>query len=80
MWVAATCQPATRRLFIDALAGWINSTSTDNAMSDLYDTARGWYPVDDRGGSIQFVARPVQAVCLVCLALERAGGNGTVLG
>lgn len=32
---------------MDALAGWVNGTSTDKAMTDVYDTVGGTYPVDD---------------------------------
>ncbi|KAL8967794.1 MAG: hypothetical protein Q9197_005226, partial [Variospora fuerteventurae] len=46
MWAAATCEPATRRLFVNGLASWLNATSTDKAFSDLFETVGdGGYPV-----------------------------------
>lgn len=61
MWTAATCAPATRRLFVDAIAYWLNATSTDLPFTDLYNTAdEGGYPNDDNGNPIEFIARPVQ--------------------
>ncbi|KAL8988168.1 MAG: hypothetical protein Q9177_002713, partial [Variospora cf. flavescens] len=45
MWAAATCEPATRRLFVNGLASWLNVTSTDKAFSDLFETVGdGGYP------------------------------------
>ncbi|KAL8645777.1 MAG: hypothetical protein Q9210_006522, partial [Variospora velana] len=45
MWAAATCDPETRRLFVNGLAYWLNVTSTDRAFSDLFETVgEGGYP------------------------------------
>ncbi|KAL8947185.1 MAG: hypothetical protein Q9222_006510, partial [Ikaeria aurantiellina] len=45
LWTAATCAPATRRLFVNGLARWVNETGTDRAFSDLFETIdRGSYP------------------------------------
>lgn len=69
MWAAATCAPGTRRLFVNALAYWINSTATEFPLTDLYDTAGvGGYP-----GDLVFKARPVVGGHFSLLALYRAG-------
>lgn len=69
MWTAATCSPETRRLFVNALAHWINSTSTEFPLGDLFDTTGvGGYPPD-----LVFRARPVVGGHFSLLALYRAG-------
>lgn len=69
MWAAATCTPETRRLFVNALAYWINSTDTEFPLTDLYDTVGvGGYPSD-----LVFKARPVVGGHFSLLALYRAG-------
>ncbi|KAK8248719.1 hypothetical protein IWZ00DRAFT_439630, partial [Phyllosticta capitalensis] len=74
IWTAATCSPETRRLFVNALAYWINSTATDKAFTDLYDTiAQGGY----REGSPTFIARPVAGGHFALLAMEAAGRNSS---
>ena len=74
LWTAATCQPTTRRLFVDALAYWLNYTSSDKAFTDLYLTdGEGGYPSSDSSETqIQFIARPVQGGLYSLLALGRA--------
>ncbi|KAI9759953.1 MAG: mitochondrial import inner membrane translocase subunit TIM14 [Chaenotheca gracillima] len=81
MWTAATCSPDTRKLFVNALAYWINSTDTNRAFSDLYETVDdGSYPISP--APIYFIARPVVGGHFSLLALHAAGmnstGNGTV--
>ncbi|KAK7529441.1 uncharacterized protein J3D65DRAFT_648597 [Phyllosticta citribraziliensis] len=80
MWTAATCSPETRRLFVNALAYWINSTSFDKAFTDLHDTiAQG----GTREGSPTFIARPVAGGHFALLAMGAAGRNsqsGTLPG
>lgn len=74
MWAAATTEPTTRRLFVDALAFWINSTSTQFPFSDLYNTVgTGGYVETDSGGVIEFIARPVQGGTFSLLALSQKG-------
>lgn len=69
LWAAATCAPETRRLFVNALAHWINSTATEFPLTDLYDTGGvGGYPPD-----LVFKARPVVGGHFSLLALYRAG-------
>ncbi|KAK2615490.1 hypothetical protein N8I77_002240 [Diaporthe amygdali] len=69
MWVAATCEPGTRRLFVTALAHWLNSTSTEFPLTDLYNVVgSGGYPED-----LVFKARPVVGGHFSLLALYRAG-------
>lgn len=73
MWAAATCGPDTRRLFVNALACWLNSTATDGPFADLYDTVGvGEYPDKDH----EFRARPVVGGHFSLLALYRAGQLG----
>ncbi|KAF2455999.1 hypothetical protein BDY21DRAFT_65560 [Lineolata rhizophorae] len=80
LWTAATCAPATRRLIVDAVAYWLNNTSTDLPFTDLYDTiATGGYPQQ----SIRFIARPVAGGHFALLAMLKAGidsDTGTGLG
>ena len=38
MCAAACSEPRTRRLFVNALARWVNETSTDMALMDHYMT------------------------------------------
>ena len=72
MWTAATCSPETRRLFVNALAYWLNNTSTNLAFGDLFETVgTGGYPV----GGPTFVARPVAGGHYSLLALLKTGQN-----
>jgi hypothetical protein len=41
MWCAAIASPSTRSMFISKLANWINTTPTNRAFTDLYDTQTG---------------------------------------
>jgi hypothetical protein len=77
MWTAATCAPSTRRLFVDAIAYWLNYTTTDRPFTDLYETiSTGGYPNDDTTGQpILFLARPVQGGLYALLALGKKGQN-----
>ncbi|KAL9085348.1 MAG: hypothetical protein Q9165_007639 [Trypethelium subeluteriae] len=78
LWTAAYCSPSTRRLFVDAIAYWLNNTSTNLPFTDLYETIDdGSYPV-----SPQFIARPVVGGHFSLLALLKTGENsqtGTAL-
>lgn len=72
MWTAATCEPATRRLFVDSLAYWLNTTSSPYPFSDLFQTiAEGESPSNPN--AIDFLARPVQGGLFSFLALVAAG-------
>lgn len=74
LWTAATCSPTTRRLFVNAIAYWLNYTSTDRAFTDLYETIdSGSYPVTPN--PIYFIARPVAGGHFSLLAMLRAGEN-----
>lgn len=74
MWTAATTTPSTRRLFVNALAYWLNNTSTNLAFTDLYECiGTGSYPVSP--SAIYFIARPVVGGHFSLLALGKAGGN-----
>jgi len=64
---AAVAQPHTRKIILDRVARWINETSTDRPLTDLYETeGDGGYP------GIYFMARPVVGGHFAFLALERA--------
>jgi Domain of unknown function (DUF1793) len=67
---AAVSEPKTRKLILDRVACWINETSTDRPLTDLYDTeGDGGFP------GIRFMARPVVGGHFAFLALERACGR-----
>ena len=69
MWTAATCSAETRRLFVDGIAYWLNSTDATVPFSDLFHTTgNGSFPQDpDR---VLFEARPVQGGLYSLLALN----------
>ena len=73
LWTAATCEASTRRLFVNALADWLNNTSTNLAFSDLHNTVdQGGYPMDP--DPIRFIARPVVGGHFSLLALQNSAG------
>lgn len=43
MWVAAIASQSTQTMFISKLATWINTTPTNRAFTDLYNTQTGEY-------------------------------------
>ncbi|KAF2087351.1 DUF1793-domain-containing protein, partial [Saccharata proteae CBS 121410] len=72
LWTAATCSAPTRRLFVNALAYWLNNTSTNLPTTDLYDTiGTGGYP--DSDVTARFINRPVVGGHYSLLAMLRAG-------
>lgn len=72
MWTAATCAPATRRLFVDSLGYWLNQTSSSLPFSDLFDTVGTGEQVMNPD-VIYFNARTVVGGHYALLALEAAG-------
>lgn len=64
MWCAAITSPETRDVFLQLVAGWIDSTPTNLALTDLYDAGTGDYPP-----GLQFTARPVAGGHFALLAL-----------
>jgi len=67
MWAAACSAPRTRRLFVNALARWVNQTGTDMALTDHYmTTGDGGYT------DYAFVARSVVGGHFALLALDKA--------
>ncbi|KAI1082170.1 DUF1793-domain-containing protein [Whalleya microplaca] len=77
LWTAATCGARTRRLFVDAMAYWLNTTSTDLPFTDLYETvASGHFPVD----TATFKARPAVGGHFALLALGRTGQLAGAIG
>ncbi|KAI1616235.1 hypothetical protein EDD36DRAFT_450508 [Exophiala viscosa] len=71
LWTAATCTSPTRRLFVNALAYWLNETDTSLPFTDLYLTIdEGGYPNSDTAPTpIEFIARPVQGGLFSLLAM-----------
>ena len=68
---AAVAERDVRAEILDKVAKWINETSTDRPLSDLYETENdGGFP------GIYFMARPVVGGHFAFLALERACGGG----
>ena len=74
LWTAATCSPSTRRLFVNAVALWLNETTTGQPFTDLYETIdHGAYVVSPEPLSI--FARPVQGGLFSLLALGQRSGD-----
>ncbi|KAF2400297.1 glutaminase A [Trichodelitschia bisporula] len=69
---AAVAEESVRAEILDRVANWINDTTTDRPLTDLYDTeGDGGFP------GVYFFARPVVGGHFSFLALERAcGGKG----
>ncbi|KAI0096808.1 hypothetical protein F4776DRAFT_651374 [Hypoxylon sp. NC0597] len=77
IWTAATCSPTTRRLFINAVAYWLNETSTDLPFTDLYEVVGvGEYPLDIG----HFSARPVVGGHFALLTLGKTGQLSNAAG
>ncbi|KAI2635823.1 DUF1793-domain-containing protein [Hypomontagnella submonticulosa] len=77
VWVAATCSPTTRRLFINAIAYWLNETVTNLPFSDLYEVVgSGDYPL----GIDHFSARPVVGGHFALLTLGKTGQLANAAG
>ncbi|KAI1762401.1 glutaminase A [Hypoxylon sp. FL1150] len=64
LWCASIASDETRDKFLQLIAGWIDSTPTNLALTDLYDAASGNYP-----DGLQFTARPVVGGHFSILAL-----------
>ncbi|KAH0551414.1 hypothetical protein GP486_007371, partial [Trichoglossum hirsutum] len=74
-FAAAVASNKTRSEILTNVATWVNETTTDRPLTDLYDTeGTGGYP------GITFVARPVVGGHFAFLALERACGGHAVEG
>ncbi|EAQ84675.1 hypothetical protein CHGG_08689 [Chaetomium globosum CBS 148.51] len=67
MFAAAVASQSTRDMFISKLAHWVGTTTSDRAMTDLYDSETGGFPANGP----YFVARPVQGGLFALLALSR---------
>jgi hypothetical protein len=71
---AAVAEPEVRKEILDRVSKWVNETSTDRPLTDLYDTeGDGGFPGPN------FMARPVVGAHFSFLALERACGGGNKL-
>lgn len=67
---AAVAEPKVRKEILDRVSKWVNETSTDRPLTDLYDTeGDGGFPGPN------FMARPVVGAHFSFLALERACGG-----
>ncbi|XXH01615.1 coq1 putative hexaprenyl diphosphate synthase [Hypoxylon texense] len=70
IWTAATCSRATRRLFVNAVAYWLNETVTNLPFADLHEVVgAGDYPL----AIDHFSARPVVGGHFALLALGKTG-------
>ncbi|KAF1979430.1 glutaminase A [Bimuria novae-zelandiae CBS 107.79] len=68
LYAAAVAEPSVRQDILSRVAKWVNETSTDRALSDLYDTeGTGGFPE-----GIRFHARPVVGGHFAGLSLGRA--------
>ncbi|CAP61726.1 uncharacterized protein PODANS_4_2950 [Podospora anserina S mat+] len=67
MFAAAVAKNETKEMFIDKLAEWVGKTTTNRAMTDLFDSITGDYP----SGGPTFVARPVMGGMFALLALPK---------
>ncbi|KAL2022016.1 hypothetical protein VTK56DRAFT_6256 [Thermocarpiscus australiensis] len=65
MFAAAVASRETRDLLVSKLARWVGATTTDRAMTDLFDAVTGGFPA----GGPTFVARPVVGGMFALLAL-----------
>lgn len=66
MFAAAVASNSTRDMFIKKLAHWVGNSSTNRAMTDLFDAVTGGFPE----GGPTFVARPVVGGMFALLALR----------
>ncbi|KAF4824618.1 putative glutaminase [Colletotrichum tropicale] len=74
-FAAAVTSKKTRTEILQSIAGWVNETTTDRPMTDLYETeGTGGWP------GPHFMARPVVGGHFAFLALERACGGKAVEG
>ncbi|KAF2458173.1 glutaminase GtaA [Lineolata rhizophorae] len=64
IFVAAVSSLETRNMLIGDIAKWINETTTDHPLTDLYDSKLGGYP------GIMFTARPVMGAAFALLTME----------
>ncbi|KAK3326291.1 hypothetical protein B0H66DRAFT_154497 [Apodospora peruviana] len=72
-FAAAVASKKTRTEMLTVIAKWVNETSTDRPLTDLYDTeGTGGFPGPN------FMARPVVGGHFAFLALERACGGKAV--
>ncbi|CAG8971483.1 hypothetical protein HYALB_00002067 [Hymenoscyphus albidus] len=74
-FAVAVASKQVREEVVDSIALWVNETSTDLPMTDLYDTeGDGGFP------GFSFKARPVVGGHFAFLALERACGGKAMEG
>jgi len=72
-FAVAVASKQVREEVVQSIALWVNETSTDLPLTDLYDTeGDGGFP------GISFKARPVVGGHFAFLALERACGGKAV--
>lgn len=71
MFTAAVASPSVQKEFITRLANWVNETSSNGAMTDLYDVETGGF-----GKGVTFSARPVVGGHFALLALKDVDTDG----
>lgn len=67
IFAAAVASTETRDMFISKLAHWVGATSSNRAMTDLFDAVTGGFP----NPGPTFVARPVMGGMFALLALPK---------
>ncbi|RDW71208.1 hypothetical protein BP6252_07771 [Coleophoma cylindrospora] len=73
-FAVAVASKSVREEIVQSIALWVNETTTDLPMTDLYDTEEPGWP------GINFKARPVVGGSFAFLALERACEGKAVAG
>ncbi|KAL9005276.1 MAG: hypothetical protein Q9188_001945 [Gyalolechia gomerana] len=68
-FAAAVTSASTRAEILQSVAKWVNETSTDRPLTDLYETESGGWP------GAHFMARPVTGGHFAFLTLDRACGG-----
>lgn len=72
MFCAAIASDETKQMFLSALVNWLQKTTTNFPLTDLYGSDETGYP------GITFINRPVIGGLFALLALEGAPTNGYI--
>lgn len=67
MFTASIAEPSTQSFFFEKVATWIDQTTTNLPLTDLYQANNGTYPY-----GIEFIARPVMGGAFALLSLNGA--------
>jgi hypothetical protein len=72
MFCASIASDETKNMFTAAAVNWLHQTTTNFALTDLYNSTGTGYP------GITFINRPVVGGLFAFLALEGAPTNGYI--